>query len=647
MLTKFFSSLDYPIIVISLLGLLVFYVLVILHAKKYLNIVNKIVMILFAFPLYYLLHRIVTEPHALPELLSQFLLFAIIHFFVSLGGTLANIENFQFGSKNALKLSVLILTTYYLFNLIYLLFPWSDFSFGREGAMMIILPYFILLSMISSFVMALITTSLKLHLQIFLMMLFIFIGLMVVEKHNYDIGEQIKQEQWEAEERAEKLEEIRVEKANSKAEQVFKNLWNHEGTYLILEEKLQQVKNETKEIQIEKGAIALMLFLEDKQFKKFFEENKPQNIADMNSLGSILFKHYELKNEKSYLKLFSILETYSHDYGEPLYKFFHYHYKLFSFEKFVNKNYDEVAFIVLKHKNHIYSITIKEYLNNAKQISNKKIRDKAIMFILNEIDVYSGRTIENLPTTVINILDEENIDKYMKILIKKVFYFPYNSVEDWGGYNDDKVKKELIGMYNYLGKNHPLIKAFPKEMKEFYFKDIPVDRSSVNRENSRLQGYKWISESCREEKAFDQNGKVFYMYTQEEYHFTNENKIYVKEKSYRDRACKVQKNNNVNEYYVRYKELKSNGKDDELFSIRIEEFDSSMDSFAGYQKKDAYFSLKDNRLCFSKSIFVKNKVIPLYTNEGIQIGKQTLNGFGIIENESDEIDYEHCLGRID
>jgi hypothetical protein len=535
---------------------------------------------------------------------------------------------------------VLIVLSLYLFDCIYIVTGLSEMSFGRAG--FIIVPIFMFIIYLVGLLVVYILIYSRAYIYIFLIMLGSFGFFIVQEKFDYDIQQQLEHEQWEAEEKAEKLEEIRVKKANSRAEEVFKNLWNHEGSYLTLEKKLRQVKNETKEIEIEKGAIALMLFLEDEQFKKLFEDNKPKDIAEMNHLGSILFKHYELKNEKAYLKLFSILESYSHNYGDPLSNFFDYHYKLFSFEKFVKKNYDEVAFIVLKHKNHIYSITIKEYLNNAKQISNKKIRDKAIMFILNEIDVYGGQGMENLPIAVINILEEENIDKYMNILIKKVAYFPYDSMEYWDDYYSEKVQSELIGMYNYLGENHPLIKSFPKEMKEFYFKNIPTDRSSVNRENSRLQGYKWVLESCREEKTFDQNGKVFYIYTQEEYSFSNENKIYVKEKLYKDKACKVQKNNNLNEYYVRYKELKSDNKEDGLFSIRIEEFDSSLDSFANYKKKDAYFSIKGKRLCFSKSIFVDEEKLIEVDNNGNRY-TSIARGFHIDENKSDEIDYEHCL----
>jgi len=643
MFTEFFSSLDYELITKSLLSLLVFYVLVLLHAKKYLNIVNKIVMILFAFPLYYFLHRIVTEPSLMPGLLSQFFLFAIIHFFASLGGILANIENFQFASKNAFKLTVLILATYYMFNLVYIFFPWSDFSFGRAG--FIIVPIvFVLIFIVSSIIIAVIVTSPKLHLQVFLMMIFIFIGLMLDDKYDYDIQEQIKQEQGEAKKKAEKLEEIRVKKANSKAEEVFKNLWNHEGSYSILEKKLRQVKNETKEIQIEKGAIALMLFLEDEQFKKLFEDNKPKDIDEMNHLGSILFKYYELENEKAYLKLFSILETYPHDYGEPLSKFFDYHYKLFSFEKFVNKNYDEVALIVLKYKNDIHSSRIKEYLSYAKQISNKEIRDKAIMFILNEIDVYGGRSLETLPITVINILEEENIDKYMKVLIKKVSNFPYDSMEYWTRYDDERGKNELVAMYNYLGEKHPLIKSFPKEMREFYFKNVSKNKKIkiIPTDNQKLRNTHWVESRCHTETRFDNNGNVHHSYFKESYHFALDNKIYISEDNYDDSECKLKQDNYTHQYYREYKEIETLGKSSDLYEIRLDAFYGDAKSFSDFKHKDAFFDLREDKLCFSKSIFTKKEQITESDNNG-NLFTSHVRGFYIDDNKSDEIDYENCL----
>jgi hypothetical protein len=642
MLYQFFITLDYQIIGKGLLALLVLYILVILHAKKYLHTFHTVIMVFLLVPLFLLINYIFIESTVGDNgwLFVQLALFAGIYFISSLAGALIDIPK-----DNSFNLSVLVLFTYYVFNLLYILSGWSDFSFGRGG--FIILPIILLLLLfLGSAIISILATSSRFYFQVLVVMSIIFSGFMIDAKNNYDLKEQIEHEQWEAEKKAEKIEEIRVKKANSKVEQVFQNLWNYEGSYSILAKKLSLIKNETKEIEIEKGAIALMLFLEDENFKELFDKNRPKIIHEMNSVGTILFKHYEPKSEKAYLRLFSMLQTYPHDYGEPLYNFFHYHNKLFTFKKFVKKGYYEVALIALEHNNHIYSITIKEYFTYAKQISDEKIREKAMIFIINEIDIYGGRTIDNLPRILINIIDEKGIEKYMALLIKKAssYDYEYENMRGWSWHNNSKVKNEYIGMYRYLGAEHPLIKALYKDIKDFYLKNMKESSLVLDVNESHLLDTSWTNNRCDFESRFEQDGKVHYTFYKEDYYFSSENKIYVTQDWYKDKKCTINMSSSKHEFYVRYKEIALDDNVSGLYGIRIEELDTWENSFANLKQKDAYFSLKENKLCFSKSIFTNSIETTQFDRNGNAF-TSSYSGFRINEKASDEVAYENCLIR--
>ena len=173
----------------------------------------------------------------------------------------------------------------------------------------------------------------------------------------------------------------------------------------------------------------------------------------------------------------------------------------------------------------------------------------------------------------------------------------------------------------------------------------------IRKKNSvrELVDSQWLDNECRYTNLYDNYGNIV---TKTSFHkiiyaFNGKsiNQIYHK---YRDENCELLTDEKKYQSEIRYYELGTvkNLEDKRLYGIRIQ-FTNSFNRHGELLQHDGYYVLDNNEICFSKSIFIKNEVIPLYTDEGTQIGEQCLDGFAILENESDEIDYEYCLERVE
>ncbi|MBU1668717.1 hypothetical protein KKC13_09875 [bacterium] len=645
MLSQFLSLFDFELIGKALLVLLVLYVLIILHAKKYLVIVNKGLMLLSLFPLIFyisLIFRSSEYPNDIQWIFAQIFLFLALHFVISLFAAITNMSSFEITSKNSFKLSLLIFFTYYSFNLLYILSGLSSYEFGR--ARFIIIPIILyLLSALGLFIIAILVTSPKVFLKILILMLGIFTVFMFNAKHTYDEKEKIKYERHIAEREAEKLLDAKNERLNKEAKKVFDKLWNSKMNLSQIEEKLNMIEGETEKIKREKRAFYLMFSLQDEKYNKLLKENIPEYSEEFIHITSMMLEHYKVKNEEEYLKLFSLIQQYS---ANALDSLFLWEKERFVFKDLVTKNYDEIALIRLQY-DRMSSYDIKEYIKYAKYITNEQLREKAISIILNKVNIYLGSSYDNysislLDDVILLLSNELKIDNYLIVLRDKLVNLDAN-VSRWEYKQEEK--SSFIGMYHYLGRTHTLIKAIPQPIKDFYLRDINKSEYKVvlDENKSHLIDTHWKGNRCEVETQFNQAGDPLLSYYREGYHFTAENKIYVTQNYYKDKECKkIDKRVNKHEFYVRYKEISVDNNESDLYGIRIEEFHSWRKSFADFKQKDAYFSFKKHRLCFSKSIFSTGIEETSLDNNGNAF-TFTYGGFHIQEDESDEVDYENCL----
>ena len=547
---------------------------------------------------------------------------------------------------------VLVVLSLYIFDCIYIVTRLSEVSFGRAG--FIIVPIFMFIIYLVGLLVVYILIYSQVYIYIFLIMFGSFGFFIVQEKHDYDIQQQLKYEQREVEEKAEKLEKEKKIKVNEESKKIFNRLWNHENNLSLIVEELNKMSYETEQIKEEKAVLALMLYFKDEKYKDFFEKNKPTSDYVIREVASKFVRHYELKSEEEYLKLFSILSSYNTGHTNVLRDFLkHNEEHRFSFRKLNLNNHTKMAYVVLENAVRIDSYNILELISDARFIyKDAKAREKAIKFILTKVDLSEGINFDHnsmrlLNRLIMELLSEDNFNQYIKILEEKVKTLKENNSRK-KYYKDDK--KAFIGMYRYLGKNHPLIEAIPRKIKEFYLKDEFPNSKEIEQNASLLLNTHWISEECQRLSFYNDSGVIIGSeYSLEIYYFSSNHKIYINQNRYKNSNCTDLYQKNSYPSFIHYKELQIDKKViKEVHAINIEIFDKRADSFADMKSKDAFFSINRNKLCFSKSIFVKNKTVPIYTNDStIQIGKQTLDGFAIVENENDEIDDEHCLLGID
>lgn len=196
MLAEVLKLINFDSIIIFLLGLLVAYILVMGFMKKYLGIVNKGLMLFTLFSLLFYISLIFTNSEN-QNSFSWIFTFLALYFSVSLIGVLADLKSFSFISIESLKLSGLIFFTYHLFDLIYEYSPYGSEDFGREGALLMVMIVFVQFYILSLVVIAIIASSSKIFLQIFVLMLGIFILFMLNEKLIHDRQEELKYKQSE------------------------------------------------------------------------------------------------------------------------------------------------------------------------------------------------------------------------------------------------------------------------------------------------------------------------------------------------------------------------------------------------------------------------------------------------------------------
>lgn len=430
---------------------------------------------------------------------------------------------------------------------------------------------------------------------------------------------------------------------------VLEQAWLSKDNYIQIKDDLNQILNDTKEIRREKSAIALMLFLKDKEFKDFFEENKPKKLNEFSKVVELLFKHYTPKNEEQYLQILSIVETYPYD--NSLDGFFSHYSNSFTFKKFVRKNYYNIALVALNYEKKIDSKNIDECITLANSIYNTdNIRKKVLKLILKKVDIYRSYgddkySIDVVDKIVFSLRNEDNLDEYLWILESKLQEFDYD-YKHWQYRKDDK--HIFNGLLKFLGEKHFFIKAMPTSLKEFYednsyrnkkTKIIPIDKQ-------QLVNTHWTENRCHSQTQFDHNGDAHITYFKEIYHFGLDNKIYISDDNYINSKCKVKKDNDSHEYYREYKEIKTVGKSNDLYEIRLDEFNSFAKSFSDFKHKNAFFDFKGNKLCFSKSIFTDEEEKTISDSNGNLFTTQ-VRGFYIDENKSDEVDYKNCLIKVE
>ncbi len=429
---------------------------------------------------------------------------------------------------------------------------------------------------------------------------------------------------------------------------VFEKAWLFKSNYMKIKNDLNRIKTNSKEIEQEKCAIALMLFLEDKKFEKFFEEYKPKKLNEFSNVVEVMLEHYTPKNEGVYFQILSIVQTYPYD--NVLDGFFSHYDTSFSFKKFVRKNYYNMALVVLKYENEIDSENISEFIALANSIyDDSDTRKKVLKLILKKVDIYRYRSygddkysLDIVDKIVFSLRNEDNLDDYLRILESKLKKFDYD-YKYWEYKEDDK--RIFNGFVKFLGKKHFFIKAMPTFLKEFYNDNIGTKIKIIPIDKQQLINTHWTENSCHVQTYFDNNGDIHFMYFKETYHFGVDNKIYIAEHNYKDSQCKLKNKDEAHEYYREYKEIKTVNKSNDLYEIRLEEFRSFAKSFSDIRYKDAFFDLSNNKLCFSKSIFTREKE----KNESDKNGNtftSHVSGFYIDESESDEVDYSNCLIKL-
>jgi len=179
----------------------------------------------------------------------------------------------------------------------------------------------------------------------------------------------------------------------------------------------------------------------------------------------------------------------------------------------------------------------------------------------------------------------------------------------------------------------------------FTFLACGVENNS-NKYNVKLNNTKWIDNECRYTSIYDEYGniisktgfnKIIYLFKSSD--------IKKEYQEYSDENCTIFIDSYEDNIGIKYKKLDNlkNVKGEKLYGIQIKIVDSS-NGYDKILKHDGYYVFNSNKLCFSKSIFVNNKIVPIYDESGEQIiGEQILNGFAIVKDESDEIGYKHCL----
>ncbi len=268
--------------------------------------------------------------------------------------------------------------------------------------------------------------------------------------------------------------------------------------------------------------------------------------------------------------------------------------------------------------------------------------------ILNKVDIYLGSsydkyTLALLDDVILLLINEPKIDNYLIILEEKLVNLDAN-ISQWE--YEQKENASFIGMYHYLGKNHSLIKTIPQPIKDFYLKDNKSEfRVVLDANKSHLLDTHWTDSSCQVETYLNQEREPVFRYHKKDYHFTAENKIDITQNWYTDEECKNIEKDSKDKFYVRYKEISVDDNRSNLYGIRIEEFANWVDSFDEFKQKDAYFTFEENKLCFSKSIFVKAIETTSFDDNGNAF-TSTYSGIHIQENESDEVNYKNCMVSI-
>ena len=444
--------------------------------------------------------------------------------------------------------------------------------------------------------------------------------------------------------------DVQLDNSISDIQKVFEKLWKPKGNYGEVQNKLDQVVVESKECSRKKSVIALMLYLEDKKYKALFEENKPKKLNKFSLVVDLLLKQYTPNSEEAYLQILEIVKTYPYD--NSLDGFFSHYGNSFTFKKFVRKGYFNVALIVLKYeKKTTDGVSNYKYINNLMTHANRmysadNIRKKVLKLIVEKADIYEKYGDNKYALTVIdsivfNLRDEDNLDEYLMILEAKAQKLSYD-YKYWKYSEQDK--RIFNGLVQFLGENHFFIKSFPIKMREFYFKNISKNKKIkiIPIDNQKLRNTHWVESRCHTETRFDNNGNAHHSYFKESYHFALDNKIYISEDNYDDSECKLKQDNYTHQYYREYKEIETLGKSSDLYKIRLDAFYGDAKSFSDFKHKDAFFDLREDKLCFSKSIFTKKEQITESDNNG-NLFTSHVRGFYIDDNKSDEIDYENCL----
>jgi len=229
----------------------------------------------------------------------------------------------------------------------------------------------------------------------------------------------------------------------------------------------------------------------------------------------------------------------------------------------------------------------------------------------------------------VHIIDISNPKKL--VILQKI---------DMNDYNKNRVENYVEDIALSFDEESLFVLLFNEKMNV-----IDIRKKNSVRE---LLDSQWLDDECRYTNLYDNYGNITRTSFHKIIYAFNGKSIYQIYHKYSDENCELLTDEKKYQSEIKYYELGTvkNLVDKRLHGIRIQ-FTNSFNRHGELLQHDGYYVLDNDEICFSKSIFVKNKVIPLYINEGTQIGEQTLNGFGIIENESDEIDYEYCLGRID
>jgi len=415
---------------------------------------------------------------------------------------LKQIGNVNLFDNIVVKSILIMVLSIYMFDYIYLLSGLSQYPYGR-GAF-ISIPLFLGAIVISGFLLISIVIDSRVSTHIiyfFLIMLGSFGFFMFHEKQKYDIRQKIEYEQREAEIKAEKLEneakkleKERIEKskrleakrkieANKKAEKVFDRLWTHENNLSLIVEKLDDIGYETEQIKEKKALLVLILYVKDEKYRSFFEINRPISAYSIHTITSKILKDYEL-TEDEYLKLFSIIRSYNKKFNsQTTFAYFVQYNKEGKtlFRKLNRKNYTKASFVVLKEFD-IDLFNTFDLISDAEFISDAQAKDKAISFILEKMTIETEYSwMESIKRLVIKLQAQEEADKYMKILEKKLKNLKFNESQLRCHYRGNKMN--FIELYHHLGKNHFLIKAIPQKIKEFYLRsDIVGECKSVQKD---------------------------------------------------------------------------------------------------------------------------------------------------------------------